>query len=200
MAVMRSVCHHAHSRRRQTHYVTSHNHGSLLSATRKCHKDEHHCLVAFWLIYQFQFYFDKMFNATVQRIRTPAFKITQNCTSKDCHSVLSMIPHGRRCLSTSSCLYGKILPRKKPRVVHEIAGLEPITYADRMHFVPGLAKPRFPTWDRGWKDPTHYQSPKLEDMPLHKDKPCYIFNQRTNVLEGSYSSSVYFCGLEIFGF
>ncbi|XP_077073930.1 large ribosomal subunit protein mL37 [Siphateles boraxobius] len=125
-----------------------------------------------------------MFNATVQIIRTPAFNITKNCKSKDCHSVLYMIPHGRRFLSTSSCLYGKILPRKKPRVVHEIAGLEPITYADRMHFVPGLAKPRFPPWDRGWKDPSHYTCPKLEDMPLHKDKPCYMFNQRTNVLEG----------------
>jgi len=132
-----------------------------------------------------------MFNATVRRIRTPAFKLTKICKSKDCHSVLYMIPHGRRFLSTSSCLYGKILPRKKPRVVPEIAGLEPITYADRMHFVPGLAKPWFPPWDRGWKDPTHYTSPKLEDMPLHKDKPCYMFNQRTNVLEGS--DSFYLC-------
>lgn len=128
-----------------------------------------------------------MFKATVQRVSTSALKITQNCKSKDFHSVLIMIPHGRRCLSTGSCLYGKILPRKKPRVVHEIAGLEPITYADRMHFVPGLAKPKFPPWERGWKEPNHYQSPKLEDMPLYKDKPCYIFNQRTNVLEGSYS-------------
>ncbi|KTG32233.1 hypothetical protein cypCar_00009738 [Cyprinus carpio] len=125
-----------------------------------------------------------MFKATVQRVSTSALKITQNCKSKDFHSVLIMIPHGRRCLSTGSCLYGKILPRKKPRVVHEIAGLEPITYADRMHFVPGLAKPKFPPWERGWKEPNHYQSPKLEDMPLYKDKPCYIFNQRTNVLEG----------------
>ncbi|XP_067310185.1 39S ribosomal protein L37, mitochondrial [Pseudorasbora parva] len=125
-----------------------------------------------------------MFNTTVQRIRASVFKITQNCKLEDCHSVLYMIPHGRRCLSTSSCLYGKILPRKKPRVVHEIAGLEPITYAERMHFVPGLAKPKFPPWDPGWKDPSHYQSPKLEDMPLHKNNPCYIFSQRTNVLEG----------------
>ncbi len=133
----------------------------------------------------------KMFKATMQRISTSAPKITQNCKSTDCHSVLIMTPHRRRCLSTSSCLYGKILPRKTPRVVHEIAGLEPITYADRMHFVPGLAKPTFPPWERGWKEPYHYQSPKLEDMPLYKDKPCYIFNQRTNVLEGSYSVSVH---------
>ncbi|XP_051989717.1 39S ribosomal protein L37, mitochondrial [Xyrauchen texanus] len=123
-----------------------------------------------------------MFHATVRRIRASAVRITQKCKSKDC--VLNMSPRGHRCLSTSPCLFGKVLPRIKPRVVHEIAGLEPITYADRMHFVPGLAKPKFPEWDRGWKEPNHYQSPKLEDMPLHKDKPCYIFNQRTNVLEG----------------
>jgi len=85
---------------------------------------------------------------------------------------------------------GRFFREKKPLVVHEIAGLEPITYADRMHFVPGLAKPKFPPWERGWKEPYHYQSPKLEDMPLYKDKPCYIFNQRTNVLEGRYSFSV----------
>nr|XP_055058621.1 39S ribosomal protein L37, mitochondrial [Misgurnus anguillicaudatus] len=123
-----------------------------------------------------------MFNATVQSIRAATPKIALKCNSKDCLDVLSV--HGYRCLSTSSCLHGKVVPRKKPRVFHEIAGLEPITYADRMHFVPGLAKPKFPEWDRGWKDPQHYQSPKLEDMPLHKDKTCYIFNQRTNVLEG----------------
>ncbi len=130
------------------------------------------------------------FKAKMQRISTSVPKITKNCYLRDCRCVLIMTPHGHRCLSTSSCLHGKILPRKKPLVVHEIAGLEPITYADRMHFVPGLAKPKFPPWERGWKEPYHYQSPKLEDMPLYKDKPCYIFNQRTNVLEGSYSVSV----------
>ncbi|KAI7810160.1 39S ribosomal protein L37, mitochondrial [Triplophysa rosa] len=125
-----------------------------------------------------------MFNATVQSIRIWTPKITQTCKSKDCLNALNISAHGYRCLSTSSCLHGKVVPRKKPRVVHEIAGLEPITYADRMHYVPGLAKPTFPEWDRGWKEPRHYKSPKLEDMPLHKDKPCYIFNQMTNVLEG----------------
>ncbi|KAA0719016.1 39S ribosomal protein L37, mitochondrial [Triplophysa tibetana] len=125
-----------------------------------------------------------MFNATVQSIRISTPKITQTCKSKDCLNALNINAHGYRCLSTSSCLHGKVVPRKKPRVVHEIAGLEPITYADRIHYVPGLAKPTFPEWDRGWKEPRYYKSPKLEDMPLHKDKPCYIFNQRTNVLEG----------------
>lgn len=133
-----------------------------------------------------------MFNATVQSIRTSTPKITQTCKSKDCLNALNISAHGYRCLSTSSCLHGKVVPRKKPRVVHEIAGLEPITYADRMHYVPGLAKPTFPEWDRGWKEPNHNKSPKPEDMPLHKDKPCYIFNQRTNVLEGIYICSIYF--------
>lgn len=122
----------------------------------------------------------------MQRIRISASAVTQICKSKDCHDVLIMIPHGRRCLSSSSCLNGKvkIFPRRKPRVVPEIDGLEPVTYADRMHFVPGLAKPRFPSWERGWKDPNHYESPKPEEMKMFKDKPCYIFSQRTSVVEG----------------
>lgn len=130
----------------------------------------------------------KMFNATVQSVRTSTPKITQK---SDCLNVLNISAYGYRSLSTSSCLNGKVVPRKKPRVVHEIAGLEPITYADRMHYVPGLAKPTFPEWNSGWKEPRYYKSPKQEDMTLHKDKPCYIFNQRTNVLEGIYFVYIY---------
>eukprot|EP00061_Rhincodon_typus_P012538 g38328.t1 len=73
-------------------------------------------------------------------------------------------------------------PQKRPEPV-EIPGLEPITYWDRMHYVPGLADPKCPTWDRGWEDPFHRRGPKYEEMPLYKEKPCYTFHQRTKMLE-----------------
>lgn len=62
--------------------------------------------------------------------------------------------------------------------------LERITYADRMHYIPGLSKPKFPTWERDFKDPGHHYAAKAEDMPRYKTKPCYVFHQRTNALEG----------------
>uniref|UniRef100_A0A4W5NAF5 Large ribosomal subunit protein mL37 n=1 Tax=Hucho hucho TaxID=62062 RepID=A0A4W5NAF5_9TELE len=87
-------------------------------------------------------------------------------------------------LLAQTTLLKEVPPRKKPRVKVDIPGLERITYGDRMHYVPGLAKPSFPTWVRDWNDPSHYYAPKEEEMPLHKEKPCFIFNQRTNALEG----------------
>ncbi|KAM6948193.1 acyl-coenzyme A thioesterase 11-like [Aplochiton taeniatus] len=92
--------------------------------------------------------------------------------------------HGRRHFNVSGRLCAKIAPPKKPRVQVDIPGLERVTYMDRMHYVPGLAKPAYPTWTRNYKDPGHYYSPPAEQMPLHKQKPCFIFHQRTNVLEG----------------
>ncbi|KAL4608255.1 39S ribosomal protein L37, mitochondrial [Arapaima gigas] len=74
--------------------------------------------------------------------------------------------------------------RRESRTVVEIPGLEPITYAERMHFVPGLAKPTFPPWHRGWHDPRHAVWPKYEEMEPRRDRPCYVFHQRTAVLEG----------------
>ncbi|KAG2461612.1 RM37 protein, partial [Polypterus senegalus] len=53
-----------------------------------------------------------------------------------------------------------------------------------MHFVPWLAKPTFPEWKRAWHDPHHYKGPRYEEMELYKEKPCYIFNQKTKILEG----------------
>ncbi|KAJ8274310.1 hypothetical protein COCON_G00089350 [Conger conger] len=75
-------------------------------------------------------------------------------------------------------------PQRKSTPDVHIPGLEPITYADRMHYVPGLAKPVFPPWERGWHDPYHYTGPKNQEMPLYKEKPCYVFHRRTSVLEG----------------
>uniref|UniRef100_A0A2K6T402 Large ribosomal subunit protein mL37 n=1 Tax=Saimiri boliviensis boliviensis TaxID=39432 RepID=A0A2K6T402_SAIBB len=68
--------------------------------------------------------------------------------------------------------------------VYEIPGLEPITYAGKMHFVPWLARPIFPPWDRGWKHPQFYRSPPLHEHLLYKDQPCYIFHRRCRLLEG----------------
>ncbi|XP_076838149.1 LOW QUALITY PROTEIN: large ribosomal subunit protein mL37 [Brachyhypopomus gauderio] len=126
-----------------------------------------------------------MFNASLYSLGLSGSMIPKQCALKEVRFVLSLLREkSHRCFSTSSCSSGKTIPRKAPRDVPEISGLERITYAERMHYVPGLAKPIFPDWDRGWKDPKQYRSPKHEEMPLYKEKPCYIFNQRTNALEG----------------
>ncbi|XP_062843710.1 39S ribosomal protein L37, mitochondrial [Trichomycterus rosablanca] len=96
----------------------------------------------------------------------------------------SPVSEVKRFISVSSCLCAKIASRKKPHHVPEISGLQKITYADRMHYVPGLAKPVFPDWERDWNDPSRYRSPPAEHMRLYREKPCYIYNQRTNPLEG----------------
>ncbi|XP_037315147.1 39S ribosomal protein L37, mitochondrial isoform X2 [Pungitius pungitius] len=94
--------------------------------------------------------------------------------------------HGgtRRHFSTSRSLAAKIPPLRKHRERVDIPGLEMVTYADRMHFVPGLTKPVSPRWERDYKDPRYYESPPAHKMPLFKGTPCYVFNQRTSALEG----------------
>ncbi|KAL6468315.1 hypothetical protein MHYP_G00239920 [Metynnis hypsauchen] len=88
-----------------------------------------------------------------------------------------------RRLSLSAGLSARA-PRPKPREVPQIAGLERISYAERMHYVPGLAKPEMQPWERGWKDPRQNRSPKPEQMERYREKPCYIYTQSTNALEG----------------
>ncbi|XP_077416045.1 large ribosomal subunit protein mL37 [Vanacampus margaritifer] len=73
---------------------------------------------------------------------------------------------------------------KRPIEDVHIPGLEKITYAEKMHFVPGLAKPVLPQWKRELKDPNQYRSPPRHEMPLYQETPCYVFNQRTSILEG----------------
>uniref|UniRef100_A0A3Q1HDD0 Large ribosomal subunit protein mL37 n=1 Tax=Anabas testudineus TaxID=64144 RepID=A0A3Q1HDD0_ANATE len=90
----------------------------------------------------------------------------------------------RRHFSVSRCLTAKAPPARKPRERVEIPGLEMITYGERMHYVPGLAKPVNPHWERDYKDPRYYRAPPAHEMPLYKDKPCYVYNQRTSALEG----------------
>ncbi|KAJ8012303.1 hypothetical protein DPEC_G00067260 [Dallia pectoralis] len=128
-----------------------------------------------------------MFKETAHRFKATAPCLWQNTLFKQLrlgatHDGSCVL--GQRHFNVCCMLNAKIQPRRKTRVKVEIPGLECITYADRMHFVPGLAKPSFPVWKRDWKDNSHYYSPKLEEMPLHKEKQCFIFNQSTNPLEG----------------
>lgn len=95
-------------------------------------------------------------------------------------------PQARRHFSASRCSTAKNLPPRRPREKVEIPGLEAITYGERMHYVPGLAKPVQQHWERDHKDPRFYRAPPPERMSLYKEKPCYVFNQRTSVLEGKY--------------
>ncbi|XP_069029380.1 large ribosomal subunit protein mL37 isoform X1 [Embiotoca jacksoni] len=90
----------------------------------------------------------------------------------------------RRHFAASHCATAQIAPPRRPRERVDIPGLERVSYGDRMHYVPGLARPVYPAWQRDYKDPRFYKSPAAHEMPLHRDKPCYVFNQRTSVLEG----------------
>ncbi|XP_071760680.1 large ribosomal subunit protein mL37 [Centroberyx gerrardi] len=129
-----------------------------------------------------------MFPETAQRLKTAAPLLSQTILLNDlrlfsAHGRTSSV-QGRRHFNVSCCLTAKVPPRPKPRVRVEIPGLERITYGERMHYVPGLAKPVYPPWERACKDPSYYKSPPAHEMPLYKEKPCYVFSQRTNVLEG----------------
>lgn len=113
----------------------------------------------------------------------PVVVFGKNVKGLSAHGVSSFLP-ARRDFSTSRCLAAKVRPTTPPRERVEIPGLPLITYEDQMHFVPGLAKPTHPRWERDYKDPRHYKAPPSEEMPLHRVKPCYIYNQRTSALEG----------------
>ncbi|KAM6919073.1 large ribosomal subunit protein mL37-like [Xenentodon cancila] len=91
---------------------------------------------------------------------------------------------GRRRLGVSRAAAGKVRYSVKPRDRVEIPGLEEITYGERLHYVPGLRRPVSPPWQRDHSDPRFYRSPPAQEMPLYKEQPCYVFNQRTSVLEG----------------
>ncbi|XP_010867371.1 39S ribosomal protein L37, mitochondrial isoform X1 [Esox lucius] len=128
-----------------------------------------------------------MFKETAKRFKATAPLLLQSALFRQARISTIRVGnsvHGHRYFNVSCILNAKVLPRKKPRVKVDIPGLERITYADRMHFVPGLAKPFFPVWERDWNDPSHFYSSKLEEMPLHKEKQCFIFSQSTNPLEG----------------
>ncbi|XP_074543897.1 large ribosomal subunit protein mL37 [Halichoeres trimaculatus] len=107
----------------------------------------------------------------------------RNVKGLSAHGASSSL-QARRLFSISRGLAGKVRPRVVPKERFEIPGLPPVTYGDRMHFVPGLSKPPNPRWERDYEDPRHYRSPLNEEMPLYREKPCFIFNQRTSALEG----------------
>ncbi|KAM3604149.1 uncharacterized protein V6R79_007095 [Siganus canaliculatus] len=128
-----------------------------------------------------------MFPETAHCLKMAAPLFSPTVLVKD----LSRLTHGgsvclqaRRHLGTSRCLKAKVPPARKPRERVEIPGLEMVTYGERMHYVPGLARPVYPMWEKNYKDPRHYKAPPTNEMPLFKEKPCYVFNQRTSTLEG----------------
>ncbi|XP_019734757.1 large ribosomal subunit protein mL37 [Hippocampus comes] len=86
------------------------------------------------------------------------------------------------CRSQISARKARTVSEPKEKV--HIPGLEMVTYGERMHYVPGLSKPVFPQWKRDYKDPQYFRPPPSHEMPLSRETPCYVFNQRTNALEG----------------
>ncbi|KAM8930361.1 large ribosomal subunit protein mL37 [Pelodytes ibericus] len=66
----------------------------------------------------------------------------------------------------------------------EIPGLERITYADRMYYVPWLARPRFSDFKKDWADRLHHRAPATEEMKLYREKPSYVFNRSCRLLGG----------------
>ncbi|XP_030607940.1 large ribosomal subunit protein mL37 [Archocentrus centrarchus] len=129
-----------------------------------------------------------MFCETAQCLKTAAPLLSHTAFVRDLRRLSA---HGgagclqaRRHLTVSRCLTAKVPPPRKPREKVEIPGLEMVTYEERMHYIPGLAKPAYKDWERDYKDPRYYKSPPAHEMALYKDKPCYIFNQRTSALEG----------------
>nr|XP_046263713.1 39S ribosomal protein L37, mitochondrial [Scatophagus argus] len=129
-----------------------------------------------------------MLPETAQCLKTAAPLFSQTVFLKDlrrlsAHGGASCL-QGRRHFSVSGCLMAKVPRPRKIKETVEIPGLEMITYGERMHYVPGLAKPVYPKWERDYKDPRYYKPPPPHEMPLFKEKPCYVYSQRTSPLEG----------------
>ncbi|XP_061150714.1 39S ribosomal protein L37, mitochondrial [Syngnathus typhle] len=99
-------------------------------------------------------------------------------------------PHGPRSRLQVRHFNGSQVHCKKAPSVNKpvekvhIPGLDMVTYGEKMHHVPWLAKPFCPQWERHRKDPRFYRSPPLHDMPLYQETPCHVFHQRTSALEG----------------
>ena len=64
--------------------------------------------------------------------------------------------------------------------VYKIPGLESITFTGKMHSMPRLARPVFPSWDPDWM----HLLALLREHLLHKDQVCYTFHQCCRLLEG----------------
>ncbi|XP_054836664.1 39S ribosomal protein L37, mitochondrial [Eublepharis macularius] len=73
--------------------------------------------------------------------------------------------------------------QKVPPVREQVPELDTVTYEGKMYRVPWLAKPRRQQWERGWHDP-RFDGPRPGALPSHKERPCYICQQLTRLLEG----------------
>ncbi|XP_038574847.1 39S ribosomal protein L37, mitochondrial [Micropterus salmoides] len=126
-----------------------------------------------------------MFPETAQCLKTAAPLLSRKVLLKDLssHGGASRL-HARRHFGVGRCLTAKVPPARRPMERVEIPGLEMVTFGEKMHYVPGLAKPVSPQWERDYKDPRFYRSPPSHEMPLFKEKPCHVYNQRTSALEG----------------
>ncbi|XP_061549113.1 39S ribosomal protein L37, mitochondrial isoform X1 [Phycodurus eques] len=98
------------------------------------------------------------------------------------HGARNRLQARRLCVGRLSA--GKAPSVKESKEKVAIPGLDTVTYGEKMHFVPWLAKPVWPQWERDYKDPKHFRSPPSQEMPLYQETPCYVFNQRTSALEG----------------
>ena len=67
-----------------------------------------------------------------------------------------------------------------PRQGIWVPGLESFTFTGKMHSMPRLAQPVFPSWDPDWM----HLLPLLHEHLLYKDQVCYIFHQCCHLLEG----------------
>ncbi|XP_053325464.1 39S ribosomal protein L37, mitochondrial [Spea bombifrons] len=90
---------------------------------------------------------------------------------------------GLRCLSAPAG-WGKRQGQQVRKEPPEIPGLERITYADRMYYLPWLARPRFPDFKKDWSDPFHYRAPAPEEMKLYKERPSFVFQRSCRLLGG----------------
>ncbi|XP_001380937.1 39S ribosomal protein L37, mitochondrial [Monodelphis domestica] len=68
--------------------------------------------------------------------------------------------------------------------VYEIPGVEPVTWADLQYRKPGLVRPVFPQWDRGWHDPRRRRQVPRDSHPLRRHEICHVMHQRCRLLEG----------------
>jgi len=130
-----------------------------------------------------------MFPEAAQCLRTaapllPLCGLLTRLTRRGSHGGVGRV-QARRHFGVSRPATAKVLPPRKPRERVEIPGLEMVTYGDRMHFVPGLSKPVNPLWVRDYKDPRYYKAPPAHQMALFREKPCFVYHQRTSALEGN---------------
>ncbi|XP_044527749.1 39S ribosomal protein L37, mitochondrial [Gracilinanus agilis] len=68
--------------------------------------------------------------------------------------------------------------------VYEIPGLEPVTWAGLQYYKPGLARPVFPPWERGWDDPRRRRHVPRDSHPLRRLELCHVMHQSCRLLEG----------------